>query len=77
MLNARQTAVLAAIAIFAVIGAMFATRAESGSADRTTEIAGADTTEAKILRAMSAGPQDIARLYAGESERDRAAGDVR
>ena len=99
-LNARQIAVFTAIAAFAVTGAILATRAESQPTDRTAVIAGTDTTEVKIGRAMSAGPPEIARsrrlstktrkgapssygrvqrlyLHAGESERDRPAGDVR
>ena len=68
-LNARQTAVFAAIAVFAVTGAILATRAESKPMDRTAVIAETDTTEVKIVRAMSAGPLEIAR--------DRPAGDVR
>ena len=46
-LNARQTAVFAAIVVFAVTGAILATRAESKPADRSAVIAGTDTTEAK------------------------------
>ena len=60
-LNARHTAVFAAIAVFAVIGAILATRAESKPMDRTAMIVETDTTEAKIVRAMAAGPPEIAR----------------
>src|SRR5262249_12101701 len=59
-LNARQIAILVAIAVFAVMGAVFATRAESMPAHGTAVIAATDTTEAKIARAMSAGPAEIA-----------------
>ena len=60
-LNARQT-IVAAIAVFAVTGAILATRAESRPADLTTLIDTRDTTEAQIARAMSAGPPAIARF---------------
>jgi hypothetical protein len=56
-LNARQAIVIAAIAVFAVTGAIFTTRAESESLIDAT-----NTTEAKIARAMSAGPPEIARF---------------
>jgi hypothetical protein len=59
-LNARQIAILVAIAVFAVVGAVFATRAESTPAHSTAVIAATDMTAAKIARAMSAGPADIA-----------------
>jgi hypothetical protein len=61
-INARQTAVVAAIAAFAITGALLATRAESRPADITTVIDTNDTTEAQISRAMSAGPPEIARF---------------
>jgi len=56
-LTARQATVNAAIAVFAATGAIFTTRAESESVIDAT-----DTTEAKIARAMSAGPLEIARF---------------
>ena len=60
-LNARQTTVVAAIAVFAVTGAILATHAESRPADLSTLIGARGTTEAQIARAMSAGPPEIAR----------------
>jgi hypothetical protein len=59
-LNARQIAILVAIAVFAVMGAVLATRAESTPAHRTAAIAANNSTEAKIARAMAAGPADVA-----------------
>jgi len=56
-LNARQTAVFATIAVFAVSGAISATRAELRPADRTAVIAANDTTQAKIARAMRRRPR--------------------
>ena len=61
-INARQTAVVAAIAVFAVTGALFATRAESRPSVITTVIDTNDTTEAQVSWAMSAGPPEIARF---------------
>jgi hypothetical protein len=61
-LNARQTIVIAAIAVFAVTGALLATRAESRPANLITAMDTSDTTEAQIARAMSAGPPEIARF---------------
>ena len=55
---AQRTALLAAIAVVVVTGARLSTRAAASDAS--------DTTEAKIVRAMSAGPSEISR-----SARDR------
>ena len=43
-LNARQSSIIAAIAVFAVTGALLATRGESRPIDRTAVIAANDRT---------------------------------
>jgi len=54
-LTAPQASVTAAIAVFAVTSAIFTPRAESESLIDAT-----NTTEARIARAKSAGPPEIA-----------------
>ena len=58
--TAKISALAGAIAVIVVIGARFGSSTESKLGHVAVAIAG-DTTEAKIERAMSAGPPEIAR----------------
>lgn len=60
-LNAKTAALAAVIAVVLVMGTRPVSRAESRPAHPSTGIDAGETTEAKIERAMSAGPPEIAR----------------
>jgi hypothetical protein len=60
-LVAKRAALAAAIAVVVVTGARLSTRAASKPANRAAAINASETTEAKIARAMSAGPAEIAQ----------------
>jgi len=57
----KITALAVALALLAIIGAGLVSRAESKRAYRLAAINSSETTEAKIERAMSAGPPEISR----------------
>src|SRR5215469_12417222 len=60
-LAAKRAAMAAVIAVVLVMGTRPGSRAESKLAHPTAGIDASETTEAKIERAMSAGPPEIAR----------------
>lgn len=59
--TAKTAALVAAIAFVLVLGTRLGNRAESSGARNIVGTATDQTTQAKIERAMSAGPPEIAR----------------